>query len=460
MAQLSFTTDAYRSNPPLNLYPAKDEEAGVILFGTPGLKTWVDTALPYEVRGMLVAGDFLYVVVRDSVLKIGPDGAFSVIGTVNNVSGPVSMTYNEFQLLIIDNPYAYIFTFSTNVFAQVTDTDFPGASSAAFMDGFFCFTEPNSGKWWITAIYDGYDIDALDYVSTEGHPDHNVRLIADHRELWVFGDKSVEQYYNSGDSTFPFSKNTSGFIESGCGAWGSIVQVDNSIYWLTEKGFVVRAEGYRPMIVSTQKVSDDIQSWNSFEDAIAYAWTWRNHTFYVLTSPSANKTWVYDISTNLWWRWYSSENEGRHRSNCYAYFNNRHLVGDFSNGKIYEIDGETYTDNGWYIPREVESSVIRNDGLRNMFFHSLKIEMKSGTGLAAYSGDSWNPNIMLRYSDDQGRTWSDEVWMSIGKIGEYATIATARRLGASRSRQFKIRISPPVEIVIYAGHINYTEASS
>jgi hypothetical protein len=455
MSQLAFTTDAYRSAPPLNLYAAKDEEAGVILFGTPGLKRWCVTGYDGEVRGMIEAMDYLYVVVGSHALKISNAGVVTHLGTVTNSTGQVDIAFNGFQVFICDEPDGYIYQLSTGIFAKIGDPDFPGCSSVCFQDGFFAFTEPNSGKWWLTAIYDGSDIDALDYVSTEGNPDNNVRIISDHRELWVFGEKSVEPYYNSGDATFPFAKNASGYIETGCGARWSVVQIDNSIYWLTEKGFVVKAEGYRPIIVSTQKVSDDIRTWGDWSDCTAYAWTWRNHTFYVLSSPTGNKTWVFDISTGLWHRWASFPNDGRHRSNCYCYFATKHLVGDYAAGIIYEFDDATFTDDGNLITREVESATIRNDGLRNMFFSSLKVEMKSGVGLVIGQGS--DPIAMLTFSDDQGRTWSNEIWMSYGKIGEYLVCASALRLGCARHRIFRVRITDPTEVVIYAAHVNYTE---
>jgi len=49
---------------------------------------------------------------------------------------------------------------------------------------------------------------------------------------------------------------------------------------------------------------------------------------------------------------------------------------------------------------------------------------------------------MLSWSDDGGRTWSNEHWRSAGKIGEYDKICQWLRLGRTKdSRIFKLSVS-------------------
>lgn len=62
------------------------------------------------------------------------------------------------------------------------------------------------------------------------------------------------------------------------------------------------------------------------------------------------------------------------------------------------------------------------------------------------------PQIMLRYSDDGGHRWSDEMWRSLGKVGEYRTRAVWRRLGQFRNRQMKLRITDPVRRLVISYH--------
>jgi hypothetical protein len=56
--------------------------------------------------------------------------------------------------------------------------------------------------------------------------------------------------------------------------------------------------------------------------------------------------------------------------------------------------------------------------------------------------------MMLRWSDDGGKTWSSEHWRDMGAIGEYARRVIWRRLGQSFNRVYEVVISDPVKRVI------------
>jgi len=64
-----------------------------------------------------------------------------------------------------------------------------------------------------------------------------------------------------------------------------------------------------------------------------------------------------------------------------------------------------------------------------------------------------DPQILLDWSDDHGRTWSNQLSASMGKVGEYTKRVKWFRLGQSRDRIFRITISDPVKRVIISGHI-------
>ena len=62
-----------------------------------------------------------------------------------------------------------------------------------------------------------------------------------------------------------------------------------------------------------------------------------------------------------------------------------------------------------------------------------------------------NPQVMLRWSDDGGHTWSNEHWVSMGKIGGYGQRAIWRRLGMTmklRDRVYELSGTDPVKLVI------------
>ena len=68
----------------------------------------------------------------------------------------------------------------------------------------------------------------------------------------------------------------------------------------------------------------------------------------------------------------------------------------------------------------------------------------------------YDPQVMLRWSDDGGHTWSSEHWKSMGKIGEYGYRTIWRRLGMTmklRDRVYEISGTDPVKLAIMGAEL-------
>ena len=448
--QRSVTVDAART---VNLYPVLDPEgkSPIALYGTPGLTRFAETTAGAG-RGMHVAAGRLFAVVGATLYEITSGGVATSRGTLLTSTGAVSMADNGIVLAVVDGTHGYQFTLATNAFAQITDPDWPAATHVAFHDGYFVLNQGGTGQFMITSLY-GTAVDALDFATAEGAPDDVVSLIVDHRELWLFGEETTEVWYNSGDADFPFARLDGAFLEQGCVAPFSPAKMDNAVYWLSKdragQGHVMRAQGYQPQIVSTRAVEHAIQGYSTISDARGYTYQQEGHSFYVLTFPTADRTWVYDAATQLWhermW-WNGTEGtEHRHRGECYAFAFGRPLVLDHSNGLIYELDLDAYTDDGATI-RAIRRTQHQHAQGARLFWAQLQVDVESGAGLV--SGQGSDPQAMLRWSDDGGRTWSSEHWADLGKMGEYRTRAIWRRLGQSRDRVYEFVVADPVKRVI------------
>ena len=448
----------------INLFPEIIPEGGkepAFLNRAPGLKLKVSVGNG-PIRGMWVLGGNLYVVSRDKLYKVDSSYAVTTIGTVAGTSGPVSMADNGIQLFVACNGPSYIYNSQTNVFAQITDSDFPGAVTVSYLDGYFVFNEPNSQKIWVTALLDGTSVDPLDFASAEGSPDGVVGIIADHREIWVFGTNSVEVWYDSGNADFPLSRVQGAFNELGCAAPYSIAKMDNGLFWLGKdargQGIVYRANGYTGQRISTHAVEWQIQQYTNMSDAIGYTYQQDGHSFYVLIFPQADRTWVYDVATQAWHEraGFANGDFTRHRSNCQVFFNNEVLVGDFENSNIYAFDLDDFSDNGgtqkWL--RSWRALPTGQNNLKRTAQHSLQLDLETGVGLNLGQGS--DPQVMLRWSDDGGHTWSSEHWVSIGKIGEFYRRAIWRRLGMTmkiRDRVYEVSGTDPVKIAIVGAEL-------
>jgi hypothetical protein len=509
------------------------KEAGFLL-RCPGLRL-LATVGDGPIRGLWVTNGIAYVVSGSEFYSLDTDWVSTLIGTVSG-TGPVSMADNGTQLFIACNPVSYIYNTSTAVFGQITDADFPGAGSVGYLDGYFVFNEPDSQKFWVTSLLDGTSIDPLDFASAEGYPDNVIALIVDHREIFLFGNNSVEVWYDAGTPDFPLARIQGAFMEVGCAAAYSVAKLDNSVFWLGSdargRGIVYRANGYTPARISTNAVEYAIQSYGNITDAIAYTYQQDGHPFYVLIFPSAQATWVYDVSTQLWHERAGFENGDftRHRSNCQMAFNSEVVVGDYEDGRLYAFDLDVYADDDqiqkWL--RSWRALATGQNNLKRTAHHSLQLDAETGVGLNAYpayagedlateSGDiivaefvqgylttqagdqlvteandgneplvtqvqpaedyngyaleteaytaapGYDPQVMLRWSDDAGHTWSNEHWNSMGKIGTYGTRTIWRRLGMTekiRDRVYEVSGTDPVKIAIMGAELFVTPTSS
>ena len=453
----------------INLFPEAIPEGGKeagFLNRAPGLKLQqtIGTGPIRALWSNQTHGSDFFVVSGNEFYKVlSLTGAPVLLGTVTG-TGPVSIADNGIQLFLACNPDAFIYDEALGTFYKVTDTDFPGAVTVGFLDGYFVFSEPNSQKFWITQAY-GTAIDGLDFASAEGAPDLLTGLIVDHREVWLFGTNSVEVWYNSGNTIFPIERIQGAFNEIGCASAASITKMDNGLFWLGTdargQGIVYRANGYTGARISTHAIEYAIAQYDTITNAVAYTYQQEGHSFYVLTFPTANATWVYDVATQAWHERASFTNGafGRHRGNCQCNFEGNTLIGDFENGNIYTFDLDVYTDNGaeqkWL--RSWRALSPGQNDLNRTAHHSLQLDAESGVGLVVGQGN--DPQVMLRWSDDGGHTWSNEHWKSMGALGQYGYRTIWRRLGMTlklRDRVYEVSGTDPVKIAIMGAQLILT----
>lgn len=454
--KIPFIGDAYESfslpfaaQRTINFYledAQSDARNNQVLIGTPGLKSPFASLGdgPIRVGGMHVFGDYLYVVSDEALYKIDSDGASSSLGTIPG-NGAVSMAHNTIQLVVVNGTDGFIYTPSSDTFEQITDEDFRPADVVVFLDQYLVFHETDSPRFFISGLANGLAYDGLDFGTAEGAPDTLISLLADHRDLILFGSDSIELWDHTENVDFPFEAQNGVFIERGCAAANSVLKMDNQVYWLGNDKVIYTLNGYLPAKVSTHAIDERIRQYSRVDDAFAFTYTEAGHFFYVLTFPSGNETWVFDASGRKWHQRSSGLDEGRWRANAYALFNGLHYVGDYENGNVYQMDLNTYDENGETIKRVRTAMPLSNAELP-VYMSKLQILFEAGTGLI--SGQGSDPKAALQWSDDGGRTFKDPRFRSMGKIGEFRWRTIWRRLGRFRDRIFKLVITDPIKCVI------------
>ena len=447
---------------PINFFYQKEYWNGRdALVGTPGLVQRIDFGFG-EVRGMLQVNysgtEYLYVVMKNKVYRVGTDWNYiEITGTLISTTGPVGMASGGGYVVIVDGEKLYSISETTLTAYSVGGGDCT-PQTVDYLDTYFIVSDLNSQRFYVSDNDNPTSWSALDYASKESHAG-NIRAVrVNFNDLFLFGEKTSEVWLNSGSSDFPFQQAGGGVIQKGIGAVHSIAEMDNSIFWLADDLMVYRLNGYQPQMISTALINQQIAGITAPEEATAYSFVMNGNSFYVITFPSDNKTLVYNAATGLWHQWAywipGSNVYTRHRSNCYAYFNGYHVVGDFENARIYTLDADTYTDNSAAIRRERTAPILIGDRT-HYFMRRLEIEFKAGMGLV--TGQGSDPECMLQYSDDGGRTYGNELWAKVGKIGAYKDRSIWRRLGRFRTRKIKIAMTDPVEWVIVGAYVDMTK---
>lgn len=169
---------------------------------------------------------------------------------------------------------------------------------------------------------------------------------------------------------------------------------------------------------------------------------------YVLDGLPYSTTYYYIIETTEFG--IANQPPQRCMAEGHAYYLNKHVTGDhrkgrYATGALYFYDQSNYTEAGIPITRTRVTPHISNS-LKRIKYVSLQIDYQSGT--TTY--DPGNPNILatpnpkveslvgLQYSDDGGKTWSNQRFVSLGFQGEYKKRVIFYRLGMSRNRVFRI----------------------
>jgi hypothetical protein len=426
----------------INMYAEpqpKEARAPVALFPTPGPKYLMSVGAG-PIRGRYFFNNTLIVVSGQEVYSVVSGLAPVKIGEVAQ-SGRIQMASNGKQLFILAGTYGFVCDGVSVV--PVTDEDWPGATSVTFLDGYFIFSKPASGEFFLCELYDGVDYDALDYATAEANPDRLSACVAYAQRLWNLGEKSIEIYYNSGGE-FPFTRQM--VLEKGTINATTVAQTVMGIIWVGDDKVVYMAQSTSPQRISDYAIEDILDSITTAEFNNASTWTYEQagHTFYVLRV--ASYTFVYDLTTGLWAERESYDGKPWKVGMGEKVFD-AIVVGEYEGNKLYTLDFNTFVEDNYPIKRTIIAPLVHAEG-STLSMSSLELECETGVG--NLTGEGNDPQVMLKFSDDGGRTFGNEHWRSLGKLGQYLTRVVWRRLGIFRQRVIQITMSEPVKFVVYS----------
>jgi hypothetical protein len=268
-------------------------------------------------------------------------------------------------------------------------------------------------------------------------------------QLFVFTDRSIVPYYNSGVGNPPYDVIQNAVQEIGLGAVHSVSSNNNFMYFLGSDLKPYRMAGLQPQNIGNPAIGQAIDSYATTDNAIGHCFTLNNQNFYLLSFPS-HETWLF--SEGAGWTNLTYGDDMPHLIGDYAYCYGKHLVSDRRNGDIYELDFDTYTDNGTTIFRQRDTAKISGKSFgapgKEIFMERLEIVIETGVG--TMTGQGSDPQITMEYSDDGGRSWSSQRWASMGELGDYASMKPIvwNDLGSFYERMFRFKVTDPVKCVL------------
>lgn len=447
------TIESQGSVAPAKAYGGSTAQSLKSYYGTPGIALFT-TLAGSPVQGICLAKSVnrLFGVSGAQLTEIASNGALTVRGAVSNDGTAVSFAWSSVQMLIVSGGFCYCFTFATNVLTDVTSLLAGVPVKAVYSDGYFVVCFKNSNKFQISAILDGTTWPGIQVNAVSVFPDNITSIEVNHRELWVFGQQHAQPYQDTGSLEI-FDVIPGTMLETGNGPAFSPCKLDNSIFWISEdeRGarMAFRSQGYTPTRISTHAVETDLASYSSISGLTSYSYQDGGHLFWVLYIPGAQWNWVFDVGESLWHKrakWVGNIWQSHWGWN-HVYAFGKHLIGDWASGKIYEMN-ISYLDDAGTPLRRLRRAPTVIDEMERMYHAELTVDFDTGQGpqppLLDGSGSPRPPQAMLRWSDNRGKTWSNEHVQGCGMAGQYNTRVIWRRLGQSRYRVYELSVSDPI----------------
>jgi len=443
-------------------FPQTQTNSQANLFGTPGLVELVSVSDIDTLRGAHELAGLPYFVIGNTLYRldrtVGATTTWAAIdlGTIDG-EGPVSIDDNGTQLcVVVPGVAAYVYDTGTTMLTEITDANFDGpASSVIFIDQYFNFIKTDGKKFFNSPLGDGRGspygtaYDPLDFNVADADPDNIVGQVNYGSKLYMLGKQTTQGFTNIGRTPSPFAPDRGSVIDIGLFAPFSIQKTQNTFYMVgggvNESPAIWQFTGNGYKKVSTTAVDTLLNGLTDDEVQNITSWSYAKKGAYFVGWSLPDTCIVYDQASKRWHErqsWFD-DGEQTYRAAGMITAYGEILVGDLRNGTIGQLDEDIYTEYGELIRRTFVGRFFDNQG-ESVTVNRLEAIMETGVG----NSDVEDPQLRLSWTDDGGRTFTEERSRSFGKVGEYTSRAVWWRNGSfPRSRALRFRYSEPSKFV-------------
>lgn len=408
------------------------------IYGTPGLTVWC-SGLAGAVRGALEMTGAVYAVAGTSLCSIASNGTETLLGSVPGTD-VVQMAGDGINVVLVSAGEIYVWNGAT--LGPVTDPDAPAASSVVWLDSFFVFGELGTQQWFISALADPTNYDALDFASAEWKPDNLVTPVVLRDTLYLAGTKTFEAQQNTGAAAFPFSAYQDLKIDVGLAGRDAVTTTNDSMFWQANDDTIRRLDGLTATVVSTPAIGRLIAAWADKTATVASSHVWDHHLFVVFRNPDGCV--VFDQTTERWHErgsYQSATWQVRHMIDAY----DLKLFASATTGTIYKLDETVFDEDGSILEFEIVTPFAY---VQNRRLTVTEVELVCETGVGTTTLD---PVVTAERTRD-GVTWSDRKPRHLGKQGERGTRVSFGVQGSERAMAWRFRITDPVKRAVFGAY--------
>jgi hypothetical protein len=286
----------------------------------------------------------------------------------------------------------------------------------------------------------------LNFNTADADPDAIMGIYGNLREVFAFGQKTVQAFGIGADPLLPFSSSAA--LALGCSAPYSPIRNDAEFVWLNETRRFVRSDAR-----SSTFISDDIdkliRDFGRVDDCFGFRLRLAYWDLLVWIFPTEGKTYAYDQRAQKWfqWRgWNGIDDFAAIRIAAYAFWatGNLHIVGDSLYENLWTLDAAGTSDTGPNLPIVAERVTQHLDGGTGTRKRCGKVRTFVKRGQSAQ--DATEAFLDVAKSDDDG-PWQGSL-LGLGLAGDYQSFLDWYPGGIYYRRQYRVRYSGGVDLAI------------
>lgn len=451
-ATSSHRSTQYSSELTYNMYIDVSDTAGRKgCHDFPGLKPWGVSG--GSDRGFHVMSGVLYKINGATLYSVSVNGVFTSLGSVPGAERAIFADDGSTLGIVTGG---VIYQWDGSSVTTVSQSVVTNPQWIAWINNQWIIGG-DEGRFAVSNVGDITTWNALNFAEAESVGDSLIRGYAFTQLIYLLGSNSVESWFNSGQGNPPFDRQDNSLINIGIAGKYAIGNTDQFMYWLGDDRKVYQCIGASARNVVTPGVAHLIESFDVVSDCIVSTFVMEGQDMVLLTFPSAERTLLFSETFNYWVelgtgtdyprQWY-----GNAVIRCYE----KNLVSDYRNGNIYELDLDTYTDNGDTRLRirtlpSFNGKMVGSPG-RRITVSKVRINCQMGVGLA--SGQGSNPLLMCQLSNDGGHTWDGESHVPIGAMGDYLGPVDFDKFANGYDVRFRVKCSDPVYFSLFDGIVD------